>query len=32
MGLLKALFGDYMQIPPEDKRHVHNTKIEIYDE
>ena len=29
---LKTIFGDYMQIPPEDKRMVHNSKIEIYDE
>lgn len=31
-GVLKALFGDYMQIPPEEKRRVHSTKIEFYDE
>ena len=29
---LTALFGNYMQIPPAEKRMVHNTKIEIYDE
>ena len=31
-AVLKALYGDYMQIPPEDKRRVHSTKIEFYDE
>ncbi len=31
-GVLKAYYGDYMQIPPEEKRQVHSTKIEIYDE
>lgn len=31
-GVLNALFGDYMQIPPEEKRRVHSTKIEFYDE
>lgn len=30
-AVLKALFGDYMQIPPEEKRRVHATKIEFYD-
>lgn len=30
-AVLKALFGDYMQIPPEEKRRVHNSKIEFYD-
>lgn len=28
---LKAIYGDYMQIPPENKRIVHNQRIEIYD-
>lgn len=31
-AVLKALFGNYMQIPPKDKRIVHNTKIEFYSE
>lgn len=31
-AVLKALFGDYMQLPPEEKRMVHSTKIEFYDE
>ena len=31
-AVLKALYGDYMQIPPEEKRRVHSTKIEFYDE
>lgn len=31
-AVLKALFGDYMQIPPEEERRVHSSKIEIYDE
>lgn len=31
-AVLTALFGDYMQIPPEEKRIVHSTKIEFYDE
>lgn len=31
-AVLKALYGDYMQIPPEEKRMVHNTKMEFYDE
>ena len=31
-AVLKGLFGDYMQIPPEEKRRVHSTKIEFYDE
>ena len=31
-AVLTALFGDYMQIPPEEKRRVHSSKIEIYDE
>ena len=31
-AVLKALFGNYMQIPPKDKRMVHNTKIEFYSE
>lgn len=31
-AVLKALYGDYMQIPPEEKRMVHSTKIEFYDE
>ena len=30
--VLTRLFGDYMQIPPEEKRRVHSTKIEFYDE
>ena len=29
-AVLTALFGNYMQIPPEDKRMVHSTKIEFY--
>lgn len=31
-AVLRGLFGDYMQIPPEEKRRVHSTKIEFYDE
>lgn len=31
-ALLKVCYGDYMQIPPEEKRRVHNSKIEFYDE
>ena len=31
-AVLKALFGDYMQIPPKEKRFVHSGKIEFYDE
>lgn len=31
-AMLKGLFGDYMQLPPEEKRMVHSTKIEFYDE
>lgn len=31
-ALLKVCYGDYMQIPPKDKRRVHSTKIEFYDE
>lgn len=31
-AMLKGLFGDYMQLPPEEKRRVHSTKIEFYDE
>ena len=31
-AVLSALYGDYMQIPPEEKRRVHGTKIEFYDE
>jgi lipopolysaccharide cholinephosphotransferase len=27
---LKELYGDYMQIPPEDKRRVHANKIEVW--
>lgn len=30
-AVLRALFGDYMQIPPEEKRVVHTSKIEFYD-
>lgn len=30
--VLTRLFGDYMQIPPEEKRKVHSAKIEFYDE
>ena len=30
-AVLKALFGDYMQIPPKEKRRVHSSKIEFYD-
>lgn len=29
--VLTALYGDYMQLPPEEKRRVHGTKIEFYD-
>ena len=29
-AVLKALFGDYMQIPPKEKRATHTRKIEIY--
>ena len=28
---LKALYGDYMSIPPKDKRNHHNTKLKIWD-
>ena len=31
-AMLKGIFGDYMQIPPEEKRAVHANKIEFYDE
>lgn len=31
-AVLTALFGDYMQVPPEEKRKVHSTKIEFYGE
>ena len=31
-AVLRGLFGDYMQIPPAEKRRVHSTKIEFYDE
>lgn len=31
-AMLKGLFGDYMQIPPEEKRAIHATKIEFFDE
>ena len=31
-AVLTALFGDYMQIPPKDKRRVHSSKIEFYSE
>lgn len=31
-AVLKALFGDYMQIPPKEKRFTHTGKIEFYDE
>ncbi len=30
-AVLKALFGDYMQVPPPDKRITHTGKIEFYD-
>ena len=30
-ALLKACYGDYMQIPSEEKRRVHSSKIEFYD-
>ena len=30
-AVLTALYGDYMQIPPEEKRRAHATKIEFYD-
>lgn len=30
-ALLKICYGDYMQIPPKDKRVVHTNKIEFYD-
>lgn len=29
---LTALYGDYKQIPPEDKRMIHSTKIKFYDD
>lgn len=31
-AILTASFGNYMQIPPEEKRRVHGSKIEFYDE
>ena len=31
-AVLTALFGDYMQIPPKEKRVVHSSKIEFYSE
>lgn len=31
-AVLTALYGDYMQIPPEEKRITHTGKIEFYDE
>ena len=31
-AVLKAYYGDYMQIPPEEKRQVHSTIIKFYDE
>ena len=31
-ALLKVCYGNYMQIPPEEKRAVHANKIEFYDE
>ena len=30
-AVLTRLFGDYMQIPPEDKRETHTNRIEFYD-
>ena len=30
-AVLTALFGDYMQIPPKEKRAIHANKIEFYD-
>ena len=30
-AILKAMYGDYMQLPPEDKRNIHSTVIEFYD-
>ena len=30
-GFLRAIYGDYMQIPPEDKRATHTNRIEFYD-
>ncbi|MDR3326576.1 MAG: LicD family protein [Prevotellaceae bacterium] len=30
-GYLKRAYGDYMQIPPEEKRSVHSNKIELYE-
>lgn len=30
-AMLKAMYGDYMKIPPEEKRKVHIGKIEVYD-
>ncbi len=30
-AVLKALFGDYMQIPPKEKRAIHTGHIEFYD-
>ncbi len=29
--VLRALFGDYMQIPPKEKRAIHTKRIEFYD-
>lgn len=31
-AMLKGLFGDYMQIPPKEKRMTHTGRIEFYDE
>ena len=31
-AVLTRLFGDYMQLPPEEKRSIHSQRIEIYDE
>lgn len=30
-AVLRALFGDYMQIPPKEKRAIHTKRIEFYD-
>lgn len=31
-AVLTRFFGNYMQLPPEEKRTIHNQRIEIYDE
>lgn len=30
-GFLRTIYGDYMQIPPEEKRETHTKRIEFYD-